>query len=571
MAINRKSWVALATAAAVSVSLAGCGGGGSSDDSGKGGAGGTLYYLTKRPTEHLDPQRIYIGRDISNMNRLVYRSLVSFPVTEDEKEANKPVADLATDTGTASADGKEWKFTLKDGVKWQDGKPVTCEDFKYGMSRSFATDVITGGPNYILGFLDVPHGPDGLPLYNGPYKGDHQADYDKAVTCDGNTITYKFLKPWPDFNLAVASLASFGPYRKDQDHGDKSNYAVFSNGPYKLEGKWNVAKGGTFVRNTEWDKSTDPFRKALPDKIVFTQGLSNEVINDRLIADSGNDKTAITDRSIPPPYYSRITGAVKDRATLTDSPFVDYVLPNFNKMKNPKVREALKLATDTKAWITAGGGDKAYKEAKSIINPSLIGYKPNPNFADVGKMDVAAAKAALQSAGVQLPYPIKFTYSGGTPTSDKQAGALAAGWKKAGFKVKLDPLTETYYDIVQQPSADFDVTWGGWGADWPSIGTVIPALFDSRINLTKTSNGQDYGNYKSDAVNKLIDEAAAAGDVEEQAAKYIEADDQLGKDVAYIPLEITRFYFLHGSSITGYINNPATAGYPDLAPIGVKG
>ena len=38
--------------------------------------------------------------------------------------------------------------------------------------------------------------------------------------------------------------------------------------------------------------------------------------------------------------------------------------------------------------------------------------------------------------------------------------------------------------------------WGGWGADWPSIATVIPPLFDSRINLTKTSNGQDYGNYQ---------------------------------------------------------------------------
>ena len=70
-----------------------------------------------------------------------------------------PLPDLATDTGQSNEDATEWSFTLKDGPKWQDGKPVTCEDLKYGMSRTFATDVITGGPNYIIGY----HGLDGAP------------------------------------------------------------------------------------------------------------------------------------------------------------------------------------------------------------------------------------------------------------------------------------------------------------------------------------------------------------------------------------------------------------------------
>jgi len=573
MVIKRKPVVALATAAAL-VSLAACGGGSSSSSDKKGATsstkGGTVYYLTKRPTEHLDPQRMYIGRDLTDMNRLVYRQLVSYPVTTDKKKAVTPTADLATDTGTSSDNAKTWKFTVKDGVKWQDGKAITCEDFKYGVSRSFATDVITGGPNYVLGFLDVPHGPDGLPLYDGPYKNDHKADFDKAVSCSGNTITYKFNKPFPDFPLAIASLTSFGPFRKDQDQGDKSNYAVFATGPYKLDGKWNVTSGGTFVRNTNWDAKTDPIRKALPDKFVFTQGLTNEVINDRLISDSGNDQFAVTDRVVPPAFYSRITGAVQDRSTLTESPFVDYVLPNFKKMKNLKVRQALLASTDAQGWINAGGGEKAYKPAKSMVNPSLIGYKENPAFANMPKPDFAKGKQMLSSAGVKTPYPIKFTYQGGTPTTDKQAAALKDGWQKAGFKVTLDPLTETFYDIIQKPTNDSDVIWGGWGADWPSISTVLPALFDSRINLTKASNGQDYGNYKSDSANKLIDEAASKSSVDEAAQVYSQLDDQLGKDVAYIPLEISVFYYLHGSKITNYLQSPASSQYPDLGAVGVK-
>ncbi len=572
MVMYRKPLAALA-AAAVAVTLAGCGGGTTSGNknngSSEGKAGGTLNYLTFRPTEHLDPQRTYIGRDITNMNRLAYRGLVTYPITTDTKKGTTPVPDLATDTGTMSKDAKTWSFTLKDGVKWQDGKDITCEDLKYGLSRSFATDVITGGPNYILSFLDVPKGKDGLPLYDGPYKNAHKADFDKAVTCDGKTITYRFNKPFPDFALAVASLLSFDPFRKDQDQGDKSNYAVFSDGPYKLEGKWKPSKGGTFVRNDQWDAKTDDVRKALPDKIVFTEGLSNEVITDRLIQDSGQDQQAVTDRVIPPASYSQITGPVADRATQVDSPYVDYLLPNFNKLKNPKVRQALLVATDSEGSRNAEGGSKAAKPAKSIVNPTLIGYKDNPNFTAPQSGDAAAAKKLLQESGEKLPYPIKYTYSGGSPTTDKAASALKAGWEKAGFKVTLDPLTDTYYDVINKPTADGDVFWGGWGADWPSVATVIPPLFDSRINLTSASNGQDYGNYRSDKVNKMIDEAAQMSDVNDQAKKYAEIDDQLGKDVAYIPTEVTQFYLLRGSKVTGYINTPASNGYPDLGSVGV--
>ena len=59
-----------------------------------------------------------------------------------------------------------------DTAKWQDGQKVTCDDVKYGISRTFATDVISNGPTYILSFLDVPTDADGSPAYKGPYKSD---------------------------------------------------------------------------------------------------------------------------------------------------------------------------------------------------------------------------------------------------------------------------------------------------------------------------------------------------------------------------------------------------------------
>ena len=276
---------------------------------------------------------------------------------------------------------------------------------------------------------------------------------------------------------------------------------------------------------------------------------------------------------MPPSFFSRLNNAVKDRYTNVESPYVDYVLPNFNSpvMKNIKVRQALAMATDKSAWIDAGGGERAYKPAYSIVSPAVPGYQKNPAFADIPDAgDPAGAKALLQQAGVTLPVKIKFTYSGGTPTSDKQASALKAGWDAAGFQTELDPLEDTYYSVIQKPDADFDVTWGGWGADWSSAGTVIPPLFDSRINLTGDSNGNDYGNYKGGPeVNQMIDDAYAEPDLDAAADKWAAVDAKLGQDVAYIPLEITIFNFVHGGKITGYENNVSVNGYADLAVLGV--
>jgi peptide/nickel transport system substrate-binding protein len=577
---HKRSVIALGALTVVTaLTVTACGGSAStkktsSAPAGEAKAGGTIYYLTKRSVEHWDPQRTYIGVHISNESRLFYRTLVQPPATVDEKAALKLEPDLATDLGTSSDSAKTWKFTLKDGVKWEDGKDITCEDVKYGASRTFATDVLTGGPNYTLGFLAIPKDAKGQPTYKGPYTKVGQADFDKAVTCEGKTITYHFNKPWADFPYAAGSLTFLAPYRQDKDQGDKSNYQVFSSGPYKLQGTWEKGKGGTFVRNDQWDPKTDTVRKALPDKFVFVEGLTDEVIAQRIIADTGNDKFAVTDRRVPPALQPQAfnTPAVKARLTNPVTPYVDYLMPNFRKMTNPKVRQALAVATDKAGWITAAGGATAGVPAKSIMSPTLLGYKDANVFGAPDNGDPAKAKQLLQEAGVPIPYPITFNYSGGTPTTQKEAATVKEGWEKAGFKVTLNEQTDTYYDILQNPNnaSKYDVCWAGWGADWPSGSTVIPALFDDRLNITAKSNGQDYGWYASKAVDAQIDAALNKADATEQANSWADIDQTLAKDVAYIPLLINKWVFIRGSGVKGYINGAATSTYVDLAGIGAQ-
>jgi peptide/nickel transport system substrate-binding protein len=187
----------------------------------------------------------------------------------------------------------------------------------------------------------------------------------------------------------------------------------------------------------------------------------------------------------------------------------------------------------------------------------------------MGEGDPEAARSILEDAGVSLPYPLKFTYQQ-TDTTDQQAAALKETWDEAGFETTLDPLGDTYYDNIQKPDKDSDVMWGGWGADWPTGLTVAPPLFDSRPNITANSYGQDYGGYKSDEFNAAVDEAANATDLDAQTVALQKADQILGEDVAYIPLEIAVFNWMWGSKVTNFTTTPASASYPDLGVIGVE-
>ena len=99
---------------------------------------------------------------------------------------------------------------------------------------------------------------------------------------------------------------------------------------------------------------------------------------------------------------------------------------------------------------------------------------------------------------------------------------------------------------------------------------MIPPLFDSRINLSKESNAQDYGNYNSDDVNAAMDAASAETDLDTANQMWSDVDNMLAEDVAYIPLDISQFYFLHGSNIENYVNSVSSSGYPDLGVISVK-
>jgi len=538
-----------------------------------GAARGTLYMLHLGPVDSWDPQRLFVAADMAFAGRVFERTLTAWAPATGQDTLPDLAPDLATDTGTVAAGGRAWSFTLRSDATWQDGKPVTCADVKYGVSRTFATRQITGGPTYALALLDVPRNTDGSSTFAGPYVKTGQAAFDKAVTCSGQTITFKLATPMPDFNQVVA-LPAFGPVRADKDHGATSTTEIFSNGPYMLRGAWRPSSGATFVRNPHWDARTDPIRKAHPEQIDFHEGVPVETAVSRIMTNEGSDSFAVTADSAPPVLQNNImsTPALKARSTNPRAPFVDYLLPNFDRptMTNLTVRQALAVATNREAYVTALGGDTAAEATYAMINKSLPAHQDfNPLDVPL-RGDAAGARTLLRASGLALPVSITVAYRKGS-IADKAMAALQQGWEAAGFAVTLEGLDNYFATIATvQNSRKYDVMWAVGSAEWPSGSSVIPSLFDSRVNLTASSSGQDYGRFSSPGFNAKIDAAALIPDASERERAWGDLDKELSTRVAAIALTNQKSVFVHGAGVRNYIDNQALGGTVDLATVAVQ-
>lgn len=532
--------------------------------------------LLDNPVQHWDPQRIYTGPEASLSVRMFLRTLTTLPAAGLGVSSGL-VPDLATTTGQRLDGGRTWRFTLVGDAKWQDGRTITCDDVKYGVSRNFAREVLTGGPPYAVSLLDIPLATDAggrrVSAYAGPYSATAagQAAYDRAVSCSGSTITFRLKAPTYDFGSTVA-LAAFAPVRKDHDLRAAGSFSVFSAGPYMLEGDWVPGAGGRFVRTRSWVEADDPIRTAYPDVIEIREGLETTTAIQRIIDDQGPDRYAVTYADAPPALQRQLltTPALAARVTNPAASTMEYLAPNTRSptMGNAKARQALAMATNRDAFVTAYGGPSAMAPSFSLLASSIPGRLDRSPFGVSTAGDPAKARAVLEQSGLALPVPLRVAYRA-SAAADAAFAALRAGWEQAGFAVTLFPITDDYYGAISAPGAvgRYDVVRASWAADWPSGSTVIPPVADSRLNLSASGPGQDYGWFADAQVNAAIDRAAATADDPARDVAWGQVDALVASKGGYIPLAQQRHVLVHGSKILGYQDNPLFGGYVDLARV----
>jgi peptide/nickel transport system substrate-binding protein len=535
------------------------------------GAGGTIYVLTQaEQIDQIDPQRMYTGEDLALFGGTIYRSLEAYKFSADPAEGTSLTPDLATDLGTPNADGTSWSFTLRDGVTFQDGSPITCEDVAYGTSRTFATDVINQGPTYAVAYLDIPTDADGSSSYKGPYTGVGQDLFDKAVTCDGNTITFNLNKPVADFNYTVT--LGFSPVPKAADTGETygtvAPFAV-SSGPYKVE-SYTTGNGGKLimVRNDAWDPASDPYRKAYPDKWEIDFGIDPKVMDQRLIASAGNDNTAIQYGNIQPENLSVIFADTETpnpdfagRAVSGFDPYSRYYYIDVNKVPNVKIRQAMAVALDREALRLNIGGAFAGEFADGVIKPNIgQDYAETGFWTDFfGKAipdsgDPELAKQLITESGEAAP-SLTFNFAD-TPTNQKSAAIVISSLALAGITVTPNPIEPgKYYSVVFDPANPGDFGTGGWGADWPNASTVVPPLFTQ-------VGGWDLSQVDDADFNAKVDAAATELDRATQATLWQALNKEASENVYVIPTFFGLSQTLAGKGVAPVYRWPAYGSWP---------
>jgi len=513
-------------------------------------SGGTIYILTQAEQwDQVDPQRVYTGEDLAFFGATIYRSLVSYNYTQDAAVANTLVPDMATDTGTANPDATEWQFTLRDGLTYQDGSPITCEDVAYGTSRSFALDVINQGPTYQVQYLDIPTNDDGSSQYPGPYKAtpEQQALYDAAVSCDGNTITFKLNQPVADFNYTTT--LGFNPVPKAADTGETYGDNPVSSGPYQID-SYTTGNGGkmVLVRNPNWDPASDPVRKAYPDRWEINFGVDPKVMDQRLIASQGDDAYAIQYGGIQPENLSTVFADpttpnpdFEGRAVSDFDPYARYYFIDVNKVPNVKIRQAMAVALDRAAIRLNAGGAFAGDLGDGVIKPNLGDqYAPTGMWTDMfgqaipDNGDPEYAKQLIAESGEAAP-TIKWDYPQ-TPTRDKEAAIVVDSLGKAGITVTANPIEPgQYYSIVFDDKKASEFGWAGWGPDWPNASTIIPPLFTDKGGWNLSRVNQDNEGTNDPTWNDKVSAALSELDHATQAKMWQDLNKEAMQNVYAIP------------------------------------
>jgi peptide/nickel transport system substrate-binding protein len=160
-------------------------------------SGGTVQVYQEAGLSHLDPGQIYVS-DAGQVANLLFRGLTNFE--EDGKGGTSVVGDLATDSGKSSDGGKTWTYTLKDGVKDQNGNVITSADIRHTIERQYAA-FIFDGPTYLQTWLSGPKYRDALK--DGGFGSKH-LPATVLDTPDAKTVVFHFDTARPDLPQTLA-------------------------------------------------------------------------------------------------------------------------------------------------------------------------------------------------------------------------------------------------------------------------------------------------------------------------------------------------------------------------------
>jgi oligopeptide transport system substrate-binding protein len=455
-------------------------------------ASGTLRLNAGSEPITIDPQLASFTNEIDKIMR-VFRNLLRYDAAgqliPDQAEAMPVVAD----------GGRRLTFTLKPGLTYSDGRPLTAADFEYGWKRHL--DPALGGQYAFAGYVV-----EGAEAYNTADANTTPADRLRALrdavgveALDARTLQFRLVVPAPWFTGVLATWCGV-PTRQDMVELAGARWTepptYIGNGPYVLA-EWEHQNRMQFSANPRFWPAPPPIGTVEYAMIGEPNVAFAAYMNDEL-------DLLVLQREDKP----RVDGSPSLAAQFRQYPGSCTYYVGFNTRRAPfdsqKVRSAFSFALDRDDFVTNTLGGQGLP-ARQFLPPTLPGHydadlEPQAFDPIVGRRLIAEAGFV---AGRGLP-AIKFGYSA-NPRTKVRVEAIAAQLKRSiGVDVQPDPLdARAYAALLKDQQTVPQMFLLGWCQDYPDPQNWYSTVFSSKATISHTGWS-----------NPEFDRLSGAGDVE---------------------------------------------------------
>ena len=387
-----------------------------------------------------------------------------------------------------SDDGLTYTFTLRDGLKWSDGSPVTAADFEYSYQR--LADPKSGAS---VQSVDVFKNAAAV------RKGEKEVSELGVKALDDKTLEVTLEYPAP-YLPKLLSGSRYMPVSKavHSAKGDKYGTSadnVVTNGPFTIQ-DWNGTNlEWKLVKNDNYWDAANVYLKDVQVQVIKENSTGADLF------DAGQlDYTTLTDQ-----FVQEYTGA--DDFHTASKATIGYL--SFNTQReataNADLRRAIAQAFDKQVYA-----DSVIQDGSKVLNNQVpkdfdvneagedyqtaAGPMLEYNL-EAAQADWAKAKAALGKDTIELQLL----------TSDVGLSKRTSEFLQAQLEANLPGLKLTISSVPLknrlefQRQSDFDIFYGTWAPDYQDALNFIEQY--------KTGGGINFAKYSNAEYDKLVEQA----------------------------------------------------------------
>jgi ABC-type transport system substrate-binding protein len=434
-----------------------------------------------------------------------------------------PTPDLA-ESVEVSDDATTYTFTLREGLTFNDGTPLTSEDVLFTLER--AVNPATG--SIWKGRLGVIAG---------------AADYDGSGTVEGisapdeRTVVITMAEPNGTFLVNFCGFSGLGILPKHilgEVAPDQLEENEFSLNPTVTAGPYQFVQYAT-------DQYLEVERnESFPDDVAIDRMFMRIVTMEVALGQLETGEIDLMD--LPVAEMERAAGLDGVTVVSVPSPSMDFLALNLEReyLQNPQMRKAMMHAIDREGIVASVLRGEAQVVNSSIFGPEWMGV---PEGLEPYPYDPDLARSLLEESGFDTSQEIQIMNLPGTPSKDAALTIMQEQLREVGFNIEI--LQVDVAELIRRyvDETDFDILYNAGGV-FRADPSISGTYFETRNFTPSGGNGSHYSNPQ---VDELFAEGARLAGNEERKAVYTQIAQILNDEVPWI-------YLWSPNSIYGFRN-----------------